>query len=62
VFAQPKTGLGNGVVKALAKQLVANVVALSGASETTPPSQPRSLYEQPQQQAGISVWPAYFCA
>jgi two-component sensor histidine kinase len=30
VFAQPKTGLGTGVVKALAKQLDANVVTLSG--------------------------------
>jgi two-component sensor histidine kinase len=34
VFAQPKTGLGTGVVKALAKQLDANVVTLSGASGT----------------------------
>jgi two-component sensor histidine kinase len=34
VFAQPKTGLGTGVVKALAKQLDAQVVTLSGASGT----------------------------
>jgi chemotaxis protein methyltransferase CheR len=34
VFAQPKTGLGTGVVKALAKQLDANVVTVSGASGT----------------------------
>jgi two-component sensor histidine kinase len=34
VFAQPKTGLGTGVVKALAKQLDANVVTLSGALGT----------------------------
>jgi hypothetical protein len=27
----------------------------------TPRLQPRSLYEQPQQRASISVWPAYFC-
>jgi two-component sensor histidine kinase len=33
-FAQPKTGLGTGVVKALAKQLDANVVTLRGASGT----------------------------
>ena len=34
VFAQPKTGLGTGVVKALAKQLDAQVVTLSGSSGT----------------------------
>jgi two-component sensor histidine kinase len=34
VFAQPKTGLGTGVVRALAKQLDAQVVTLSGASGT----------------------------
>jgi two-component sensor histidine kinase len=34
VFAQPKTGLGTGVVKALAKQLDAQVVTLSGALGT----------------------------
>ena len=34
VFAQPKTGLGTGVVKALAKQLDAHVETLSGASGT----------------------------
>jgi chemotaxis protein methyltransferase CheR len=34
VFAQPKTGLGTGVVKALAKQLNANVETLSGALGT----------------------------
>jgi len=34
VFAQPKTGLGTGVVKALAKQLDAQVVTVSGASGT----------------------------
>lgn len=34
VFAQPKTGLGTGVVKALAKQLDAQVVTLSGVSGT----------------------------
>ena len=34
VFAQPKTGLGTGVVKALARQLDAQVVTLSGASGT----------------------------
>jgi two-component sensor histidine kinase len=34
VFAQPKTGLGTGVVKALAKQLNAQVVTLSGALGT----------------------------
>ena len=34
VFAQPKTGLGTGVVKALASQLDAQVVTLSGASGT----------------------------
>jgi chemotaxis protein methyltransferase CheR len=34
VFAQPKTGLGTGVVKALAKQLDAQVVTESGASGT----------------------------
>ena len=30
VFAQPKTGLGTGIVKALAKQLDSQVVTLSG--------------------------------
>ena len=35
VFAQPKTGLGTGIVKALAKQLDAQVVTLSGAKGTT---------------------------
>ena len=34
VFAQPKAGLGTGVVKALAKQLDAQVVTLSGALGT----------------------------
>jgi chemotaxis protein methyltransferase CheR len=34
VFAQPKTGLGTGVVKALAKQLDAQVVTLSDALGT----------------------------
>jgi chemotaxis protein methyltransferase CheR len=34
VFAQPKTGLGTGVVKALARQLDAQVVTLSDASGT----------------------------
>jgi two-component sensor histidine kinase len=34
VFAQPKTGLGTGVVKALAKQLDAQVVTVSGALGT----------------------------
>jgi two-component sensor histidine kinase len=34
VFAQPKTGLGTGVVKALAKQLDAQVVTSSGALGT----------------------------
>jgi len=34
VFAQPKTGLGTGVVKALATQLDAQVVTLSDASGT----------------------------
>jgi len=31
VFAQPKTGLAAGVVKALSKQLDAQVVTMSGA-------------------------------
>lgn len=35
VFAQPKTGLGTGIVKALAKQLDADVVTLSDAQGTT---------------------------
>jgi two-component sensor histidine kinase len=30
VFAQPKSGLGTGIVKALAKQLDSQVVTLSG--------------------------------
>jgi two-component sensor histidine kinase len=34
VFAQPKTGLGTGVVKALAKQLDAQVVTMSGTEGT----------------------------
>jgi two-component sensor histidine kinase len=34
VFAQPKTGLGTGVVKALAKQLDAQMVTVSGALGT----------------------------
>jgi two-component sensor histidine kinase len=34
VFAQPKTGLGTGVVQALAKQLDAQVVTVSGALGT----------------------------
>jgi chemotaxis protein methyltransferase CheR len=34
VFAQPKTGLGTGVVKALARQLDAQVVTSSGALGT----------------------------
>jgi two-component sensor histidine kinase len=34
VFAQPKTGLGSGVVKALSKQLDAQVVTVSGALGT----------------------------
>jgi two-component sensor histidine kinase len=35
VFAQAKTGLGTGIVKALAKQLEADVVTLSGPHGTT---------------------------
>jgi two-component sensor histidine kinase len=35
VFAQPKTGLGTGIVKALAKQLDAQVETLSGPQGTT---------------------------
>jgi two-component sensor histidine kinase len=35
VFAQPKTGLGTGIVKALAKQLDSQVVTLSGPTGTT---------------------------
>ena len=35
VFAQPKTGLGTGIVNALAKQLDAQVVALSSPQGTT---------------------------
>jgi two-component sensor histidine kinase len=35
VFAQPKSGLGTGIVKALAKQLDSNVVTLSGPKGTT---------------------------
>ena len=35
VFAQPKTGLGTGIVKALAKQLDAKVVTSSGPEGTT---------------------------
>ena len=35
VFTQPKTGLGTGIVKALAKQLDAQVVTLSGPKGTT---------------------------
>jgi chemotaxis protein methyltransferase CheR len=35
VFAQPKSGLGTGIVKALAKQLDAQVVILSGPKGTT---------------------------
>lgn len=34
-FAQPKTGLGTGIVKALAKQMDAQVVTLSSAKGTT---------------------------
>jgi anti-sigma regulatory factor (Ser/Thr protein kinase) len=37
VFAQPKTGLGTGVVKALSKQLDAQVVTVSGALGTKVP-------------------------
>ena len=35
VFAQPKTGLGTGIVKALAQQLDAQVETLSGPEGTT---------------------------
>ena len=35
VFAQPKTGLGTGIVNALAKQLDAKVETLSGPQGTT---------------------------
>jgi two-component sensor histidine kinase len=35
IFAQPKTGLGTGIVKALAKQLDSQVVTLSGPKGTT---------------------------
>jgi len=35
VFAQPKTGLGTGIVKALAKQLDSQVVTSSGPKGTT---------------------------
>jgi chemotaxis protein methyltransferase CheR len=35
VFAQPKTGLGTGIVKALAKQLDAQLVTVSSSEGTT---------------------------
>ena len=35
VFAQPKTGLGTGIVKALAQQLGAQVETLAGPEGTT---------------------------
>jgi two-component sensor histidine kinase len=35
IFAQPKTGLGTGIVKALAKQLDSQVVTLSGPKGMT---------------------------
>jgi histidine kinase/DNA gyrase B/HSP90-like ATPase len=35
VFAQPKSGLGTGIVKALAKQLEARVETVSGSQGTT---------------------------
>jgi chemotaxis protein methyltransferase CheR len=35
VFAQPKSGLGTGIVKALAKQLNAQVETVSGSQGTT---------------------------
>jgi signal transduction histidine kinase len=35
IFAQPKTGLGTAIINALAKQLDAKVVTLSGAKGTT---------------------------
>ena len=35
VFAQPKSGLGTGIVKALAKQLDSQVVTSSGPNGTT---------------------------
>ena len=35
VFAQPKSGLGTGIVKALAKQLDSQVVTSSGPKGTT---------------------------
>jgi chemotaxis protein methyltransferase CheR len=35
VFAQPKTGLGTGIVRALAKTLDAKVETLSGIEGTT---------------------------
>jgi len=35
IFVQPKSGLGTGIVKALAKQLDANVVTLSGPEGAT---------------------------
>jgi hypothetical protein len=35
VFAQPKGGLGTGIIKALAKQLDAKVVTLSGPEGIT---------------------------
>jgi chemotaxis protein methyltransferase CheR len=34
VFAQPKSGLGTGIVKALAKQLDSQVVTMSGPKGT----------------------------
>ena len=35
VFAQPKTGLGTGIIKALAQNLNANVKTVSGIGGTT---------------------------
>src|SRR4029078_13007563 len=35
IFAQPKTGLGTGIVKALAHQLGANVETLANSEGTT---------------------------
>jgi two-component sensor histidine kinase len=53
VFAQPKTGLGTSIVKALAKQLDSQVVTLSGPKGTTVSLTPPSRVERSDRKLSI---------
>jgi two-component sensor histidine kinase len=65
IFAQPKTGLGTGIVKALAQQLDATVATIAGPAGTTvaPKAQPSprrpAQHDMPVHQKSVRAPIAY---